>query len=56
MTDNKRVKPPQPSKLPPTVNPEYQGATMADLGRALMRPADPRARKALLRKQAHRAR
>ena len=56
MTTTRKDHQPQPSKLPPTVNPEYQGATMADLGRALMRPADPRARKALLRKQAHRVR
>lgn len=54
MTDRKQ--PPQPNRLPETVNPRYEGAAMTDLARAVMRPSDPRARKTLLRKQAHRAR
>lgn len=52
MTDRKQPPPP----LPPTINPRYNGADMGDLARAVMRPADPRARETLLQKQTTRAR
>ena len=45
MTDKKA----KPDKMPAvrSVNPRYQGAKMSDVARALLRPKDPKIRRAL---------
>jgi len=51
MTDrhSDKAAPPISGQPPTVVNPRYEGATMVEVARMVMRPADPQARDSLRR-------